>query len=224
MANYPFKDKHYYDLTGESYDNINFNEKYYTIIGGKLMAIKPIVQYFEKICDTSSPRYFLYVLAADGKNYKLDSCCKIFRNYDEYVDNVHNSSLYDYGKFGKRKVNEVLKKIPGIHFNASETRFYQFYWGNGMPQGTYGKILFWVDVDGAHVEMTPVTDNGQKLYMSKDECFKDNVQVVEFGDIPVEQKGEYTIKREFTVKAGSQEEAESIIDEAISKAYKEQFK
>jgi hypothetical protein len=224
MANFPFKTKHYYDLTGDTYDNINFNEKYYTIIGGKLVAIKPIVQFFERISETSSPRYFLYVLAADGKNYKLDSCCKIFRNYDEYVADVHNPNRYDYSKFGKLRVNEVLKRIPGIHFNASETRFYQFYWGNGIPQGTYGDILFWVDVDGAHVEMKPFSENGQKLYLSKDECFKDNVQVVDFGDMEIERKGEYTIKREFTVKAGSQEEAESIIDEAINKAYKEQFK
>lgn len=224
MANYPFKTKDYYDITSEKYYIIDFNATYYTVIDGALMAIKPLVQHFLKLDATSSPAYFLEVLAANGKRYKLDSCCKIFRNYDEYLVYVQNQSSYKYDKFGYASVRDALKTIPGIGFNAYETKFYQYYWGNGVPQGTYGKILFWVDVDGPHAELKPTTDGGKKLYTTKEECFKDNVKVVEFGDMEIEQKGEYTIKREFTVKAGSQEEAESIVDETIGKAYKEQLK
>lgn len=226
MANYPFKNKNYYDITGEKYDVIDFNATYYTVIGGVLMAIKPLAQHYLKLDDTrySSPTYFLEILAANGKRYKLDSCCKIFRNYDEYLGYVQNPSSYKYDKFGYAFVRDALKDIPGIQFNEYKTRFYQYYWGNGLPVGTEGEILFWVDVDGPHAELKPATDNGKKLYTTKEECFKDNVKVVEFGDMDIEQKGEYTIKREFTVKAKSQEEAESIVDETIGKAYKEQIK
>lgn len=223
MANYPFKNKCYYDLTGEKYDVIDFNSTYYTVIDNALMAIKPIVQHYAQISDTSSERYFLEVLAANGKRYKLDSCCRIYRSYDEYLEYVNGRS-YDYEKFGKALINDVLKNIPGITFDRYKSRFYQYYWRDGIPQGTEGKILFWVDVDGPHVELKPQTGGGAKLYVSRDECFKDNVKVVEFGDMEIEQNGEYTIKREFTVKAKSQEEAESIVDETIGKAYTEQFK
>ena len=215
MANYPFKNKCYYDLTGEKYDIIDFNSTYYTVIDSALMAIKPIVQHYAQICDTSSARYFLEVLAANGKRYKLDSCCRIYRSYDEYLEYV-NGHLYDYEKFGKAFINDVLKNIPGITFNMHKSRFYQYYWGNGIPQGTEGKILFWVDVDGPHVELKPQTENGTKLYISKDECFKDNVKVVEFGDMKIEPKGEYTVTHKFTVKAKSEEEAQRIFDEAIA--------
>ena len=97
--------------------------------------------------------------------------------------------------------------------------FKTFVWSNhsGSAYAHDGGFIFWADKDGTHIEFRNVDKDGNKEYLSKSACVNDNVRVVEFTEDLPAPKGEYTVTREFTVKADSEEEAESIVDEATKK-------
>lgn len=225
MANFPFKNATFTTYADFQIPVINYGEVYYTKINGVITAVKPIALGIYKPTDKkdSSWAMELRVYAADGKIYNLNMCGRrlFFSANDAIMYEKSTSSMYR-SPIREKSIDEVFSRYGACRDFRSLKVYVWSSWGEAVAVD--GGFIFWADKDGEHLEFMLVNENGSKLYLSKAECVNANVQVVDFtDDLPV-PKGEYTVKREFTVKATSEEEAESIIDEAINKAYKEQFK
>ena len=218
MADYPLKEKRYCAVSGCSYPNFDFSTTYYAVLEDKLMAVKPIAVFFEYDVITS---WKLRVLAANGKHYHITYESNIYRSVEEYLEYAKTGRVGD-NRFGRTEVNDTLYENSDIVFVNGGRRFYQFLW-DGKPRAVDGSAMFWVDIDGPHYELKPYYDDentksylGKKLYTTQEECLKDCLQIVDFGDAEPEQNGKYTITREFTVKARTREDAERLIDDAIT--------
>lgn len=216
MANYPLKNKHYFEASAlTSYPLIDFNKVYYTVIDGTLMAVKPLVGYFI-VNEYKSEYYWLNVYAANGKNYTVKSIYSLYNNKEEYFDFVNNGTSSD-GRIPRGQLRGILDEAGVKYDNSRCGYFYQYYWykGSGTTGGVRGQIAIWFDKDGHHYELKPSDDSKGKLYISREQCIAENSGVLEFGDDSAVPEGTYTVVREFKVKAQSEKAANGIVDEAI---------
>jgi len=215
MANYPLSKKVYIQARSFcDYPIIDFKKIYYTVIDGKLMAIKPLVGYFT-VTDYGSEQYWLKVYAANGKEYTIRGVGALYNNKDEYfafVNGVKQDIKIPRGHF-----SDIFSKI-GVTMDSSNNYFLQYYWykTTGTAGASRGKIALWFDIDGTHYELLSENENG-KLYKDRGQCIEENSGVVEFGDDLIVPDGTYTVVREFTVQAPTEEAAQSIVDNAIGK-------
>lgn len=219
MANFPIPDVGYASRIDLEYPILPFGKTVYALIDGVIMAVRFVA--FCRSGDGVINSYSRIIFdAANGKRYEekypmreffltTDAAREYLNNAKGYIDPFKKVSLIDY--------------FYHQGFTVSISTFRMFYWGSdGKSHETPGDYIFWFDVDGPHHIVKKQSD-GRILYKSREACVNDHFRVVDFEDEIPQAKGEYTISREFTVRAESQEEAESIIDEAINKAYKEQF-
>lgn len=226
MANFPFKDATFTSYADLSYPILNYGSVYYTKINGRITAVKPIALgiYKKENDPTSGWTKQLSVLAADGKRYNLSmNARRLFLTAADAVAYERSTSPTYYSPIKEKSLDDILR-ANGACRDWHTLKVYVWNERYGEAYYTDGGYMFWADSDGEHIVFMDKTKAGSKIYLNKVACVNDNVSVMEFTeDLPVPQ-GEYTVKREFTVKAHSEEEAEGIIDEVINKAYKEQFK
>lgn len=216
MANFPFKNATFTTRAGISYPSIDYLKTYYTKINGSIMAIRPIaVGIFGPTSVTySSCTLQMLALAANGNTYSLDMVGRVlFNTAEEAIE-------YEINSCNPPKINhkylDGLLKLNGAHRIGYEIEAYTWNKERGVVAGTDCGFIFWADKDGEHIKIQKTTKDGRKIYLNKEDCVNDNVNVVSFSDeIPVPE-GEYTVKREFTVRATSAEEAENLVNEAMS--------
>lgn len=221
MANFPIPNVDYSCKIDGEYPILPFGETVYALIDGVIMAVRFVA--FCRYGDGLVNSYNMVIFdAANGKRYEekypmreffltTDAAREFLNNDHNYIDPFKRVSLINYFK--------------NQGFATSISSFRMFNWGSdGKPHDESGKYLFWFDVDGPHHIVKKQTSDGRILYKSREACVNDHFRVVEFEDEIPQAKGEYTISREFTVRAASEEEAENIIDEAIKNIYEEQFK
>lgn len=225
MANNPFKNATFTTSGSDaSFLLLQYGAVYYTKINGVITAIKPIAQGFHKDTEANDCqwKWKLRALAADGKVYNLDLCGRrLFPTANDAIAYEKNTGPTYRSPISQRTLPEVFAKYGAqCYRNAILT----WVWSeqSGSAHVCEGGYIFWADKDGEHVEFEKTTKDGRKLYLSKEACVLDNVKVLEFTEDTPAPKGEYTIVRDFTVKADSEEEAAAIIDNAIMKAYKQQ--
>lgn len=219
MANFPFKNAEFTPYADLHYPVLDYGSVYYTKIGGQIMAIKPIALgiFKDKTDDRCSWAKKLLALAADGKKYTLDVCGRpLFFCWQDAVNYEKGAGVRI--KAVPEKHLDVILNNNGVYrgWRALEMYVWDTQRGSAYSTDDCG-FLFWADKDGEHIEFTEKTKDGEKLYRSKSVCVNANVRIVEFTDSIPETKGEYTVKREFTVKATSAEEAERIVDNEIIK-------
>jgi len=225
MANFPFNNATFTTYADFSFPILNYGSVYYTKINGKITAIKPIAFGFYKPTDKKDHIWAmnLRVYAADGEVYNLNMCGRrLFLSASDAIMYEKSTSSVYHSPIREKSIDEVFAKYGACRDWRSLKVYAWSSWGEAIAVD--GGFIFWADKDGEHLEFMPINKNGSKLYLSKAECVNANVQVVDFTDDLRAPKGEYTVKREFTVKANSEEEAESIIDKAIQKAYEENNK
>lgn len=219
MANFPFKNAEFTPYADLDYQVLDYGSVYYTKIGGQIMAIKPIALgiFKDKTDDRCSWAKKLLALAADGKTYTLDMCGRqLFYGWQDAV-NYEKGANVRIMAVPERRLDVILNNNGVCRYrNYLEMYVWSTKYGSAYSTSDCG-YLFWADKDGEHIEFAEKTKDGEKLYRSKSFCVNENVRIVEFTDGVPETKGEYTVKREFKVKATSAEEAERIVDNEIIK-------
>lgn len=226
MANFPFKDATFTSYADITYPSFNYGSVYYTKINGVITAIKPIavgIFYTKEQSRSFGSSWVkrLYCHAAGGKKWVLDLCGKpVFLTAE---DAVKYEKGIRTGRVPEASLCEILR-MNGARVSSEHLVRYVWCHGSGSACETTGGYMFWEDADGRHVEFQETDKNGKKLYFTREECVDDNVKVVEFEGEAPKTVGEYTIKREFTVKAETEDEANGIIDKAIREMYNEQIK
>lgn len=218
MANFPFENAGFASYADLNYQVLDYGSVYYTKIGGQIMAIKPIALgiFKDKTVNSCSWAKKLLALAADGKTYTLDMCGRqLFYGWQDAV-NYEKGANVRIRAVPEKHLDVILNK-NGVYRGYNYLEMYVWDTKHGSAHSTNGcGYLFWADKDGEHIELTEKTKDGEKLYRTKSECVNANVRIVEFSDSIQETKGEYTVKCEFTVKAHSKEEAENLVNEAMS--------
>ena len=224
MANFPFKDATFTSHIGFEYPELDYGRVYYTKINGVITAIKPIaIGIYNSTTEKDRSWKVLKAMAADGNTYNLNLCGRyIFLTSRDAVEHEKKAATSLYGTIGVKDTRKVVESNGARHVHNT---IQMYYWGSdGQAWECDGGYIFWVDKDGEHIEFKTTDKDGRKLYLNKASCVNENVKVLDFtDDIPIPD-GEYTVKREFTVKAHSQEEAERIISDRVMKSYNEHNK
>ena len=222
MANFPFKNATFTDYADVDFPVLNYGSVYYTKIGGKIMAVKPIAFGIFKDTSTKVQSSFvasitrkLLVLAADGQQYILDMCGRyLFRSSEGAVMHEKSTnSLIDYSHIKTKSLDEIFSSY-GVYRDRQRLKMYMWAEKNGYAYDVNGGYVFWADCDGEHIIFVDQVD-GKKVYLTKNACVNDNVRVVEFSDDTPIPMGKYTVTREFTVEASSEEEAEAIVTKKL---------
>ena len=224
MANFPFNDATFTSYADLSYPILNYGSVYYTKINGKITAVKPIaLGIYKKESEPNSLAKQLLVLAADGKKYNLSMIGRLlFLTAADAIDYERKALSTYFSPIKEKSIGDILCANGG-HRDWHTFKGYVWNEKYGEAYCVEGGYMFWADSDGEHIEFMEKTKDGSKFYLNKASCVNENVSVMEFTeDLPIPE-GEYTIKREFTVKAETEDEANSIIDQAIREMYNKQI-
>lgn len=220
MANFPFIGDYATRLT-DYIPVIPISKKLYLQLNGKITAVKIIA--WGTFGRTGKNPMIAYLLQTPNGTIEIESWkVNFFQSVDDCVEFINTQNYKLIYKPEQRNAVSVMADF-GYQVRQQEVWVYEWDKAECRTWCHETKAKLWSDVDGIHVDVL-MGDKNRIYYKTSSECTAANVSVLDFDDeLPI-PKGEYTVKREFTVKATSEEEAESIIDEAINKAYNEQFK
>lgn len=216
MANFPFVGDYAIRLNGEI-PVIPALTKFYCQLDGKITAVRIIAWgVFGRIGNNPMSSYLLQTPKGtiDIESWKV----KLFRSAEDCIEFINTNRYELIHRLETRSADKVLGAF-GYEMNGYDVMVYEWNKDHCCTWSHSTGVKVWSDVDGIHAEVEMESPKyGRKFYKTSAECTAASVEVLDFDDedIPA-PKGEYTVKREFTVKANSEEEAESIIDEAIKK-------
>lgn len=105
----------------------------------------------------------------------------IFANKEDFFSNIGNGNRH-----ANLQVAGIYTCIPEYHYCAAwGARGLGFIWRNGTPTVSGNSIMKQVVVnrDGLHIILNDTDVNGNKVYLSKEECIKDSLAGLVINDM-----------------------------------------
>lgn len=183
---------------------------YTTLIPTNIMFGHTYYHYNEEKNTLDAFKFLAFAITGDRNNAYTSCACQfgdrvvwipnfvkkqyknIFANKEDFFSNIGNGNRH-----ANLQTEAIYCRIPEYHYNAAwGAKGLGFIWKNGTPIASANNIMKHVVVnrDGLHIILNNEDSNGNKVYLSKEECIKDSLAGLVINDMVDAESNEIHIE------------------------------